>query len=90
MRKLILGLILGTLVCVGGCRSIYGAVWSVPKWVDGTVLNVHTGNGHYDGKARWDNLMKNYQQIWNFIDIYGFNYDIRDPYVDAPFFGDPR
>ena len=90
MRKFILCLAIGAFLTVGGCRSIYGTVWKGPKWVAGKVLNVYTGNGHYDGKARWDNFTKNYQQIWNFVDIYGFNYDIRDPFVDAPYFVDPR
>jgi len=90
MRKVILGALLSCLLFMGGCRGIYNAVWHVPKWVGGTVLNVYTGNGHYDGNARWDNFTRNYQQIWNFIDIHFFGYDIRDPFVDAPYFGDPR
>ena len=90
MRKTILGLALVTLLSIGGCRAISYGLWKIPEWIEGKILNVYTGNGHYDGKARWDNFTKNYQQIWNVIDIYFFNYDIRDPYVDAPFFGDPR
>ena len=90
MRKFAIGLVLTLLVTSGGCRAIYGAIWQAPKWVDGKVLNVYTGNGHYDGKARWDNFTRQYQQIWNVIDIYAFNYDITDPYASAPFFGDPH
>lgn len=90
MRRLIVVLALASLTLLGGCRSLYGAAWKAPKWVDGAVLNVYTGNGHYDGKARWDNFTRNWQSIWNVIDIHFFNYDIRDPYVNAPFFGDPR
>ena len=90
MRKIFAGLILCTLVCVGGCRGIYGALWQGPKWVNGKILNMYTGNGHYDGKARWDNFTKNMQKVENFVDIHFLNYDIRDPYVNAPFFGDPH
>ena len=90
MRKFAIGLILTLLVTTGGCRAVYGGIWKVPEWVAGNVLNVYTGNGHYDGKARWNNFTRQYQQIWNFIDIYGFNYDITDPYATAPFFGDPH
>ncbi len=90
MRKSILSAALITLVFLGGCRGIYGAAWKVPKFVDGKVLNIYTGNGHYDGKQRWDNFTRNLQQIQNFADIHFLNYDVRDPYVNAPFFGDPR
>ena len=90
MRKLIVGLVLCSLVTLGGCRWVSYGLWWIPKAIDGAVLNVYTGNGHYDGFARWDNFTRNYQQIWNFLDIYAFNYDIRDPYATAPFFGDPR
>ena len=90
MRKFILGAALITLLTLGGCRGISGAVWRVPKWINGKVLNMYTGNGHYDGKARWDNFTRNLQSIENFVDIHFFNYDIRDPYVNAPFFGDPH
>ena len=90
MRKIILGLVLTTVLSVGGCRAVYGFLWKIPKWIDGAIFNVYTGNGHYDGYARWDNFTKNIQEIQNFADIYFFNYDIRDPYVNAPFFGDPR
>ena len=31
-----------------------------------------------------------WNQITNVIDIHLWNYDIRDPFVDAPFFGDPH
>jgi hypothetical protein len=91
MRKLTLAFAVLTLVCViGGCRSVSGALWKIPEWIGGKVLNVYTGNGHYDGKARWDNYTNNHQQVQNFVDIYFFNYDIRDPYVGTPFFGDPH
>ena len=90
MRKTILALALVSLLSFGGCRAVNYGLWHVPKWIEGGILNVYTGNGHYDGKARWDNFTKNYQQIWNVIDIHFFNYDIRDPFVNAPFFGDPR
>ncbi len=90
MRKYIVISALTLLFCVGGCRSVNNAAWKVPKWVDGKVLNTYTGNGHYDGKKRWDNFTRNYQKIWNFVDIYFFNYDIRDPYLGTPFFGDPN
>ena len=65
-------------------------VLGLGKWLDGAILNIYTGNGHYDGKTRWDNFTANWQQVQNFVDIYAWNYDIRDPYVGAPFFGDPR
>ena len=90
MRKMIAALAITTLLTVVGCRTVSWALWHVPEWISGKVLNVYTGNGHYDGKARWDNFTKNFQQITNVIDIHFFNYDIRDPYVNAPFFGDPR
>jgi len=90
MRKTVLGLLFCLFLTIGGCRAVYGKLWAAPKWVGGKVLNIYTGNGHYDGKARWDNFTRNLQQIQNFVDIYGFNYDIRDPYVNAPFFGDPH
>jgi len=90
MRKYIAISALTLVFCVGGCRSVNNAVWQVPKWVDGDVMNVYTGNGHYDGKKRWDNFTRNYQKIWNFVDIYFWNYDIRDPYLGTPFFGDPN
>jgi len=90
MRKIIAGLALCTLLGIGGCRGIYNAAWGVPRWVNGKVLNMYTGNGHYDGTARWNNFTRNMQQVENFADIYFFNYDIRDPYVDSPFFGDPH
>ncbi len=90
MRRLTVALALTALIVLGGCRGIYGAAWKPAKWVEGKVFSVYTGNGHYDGKARWDNFTKNYQQIWNVIDIHLFNYDVRDPYVNAPFFGDPH
>lgn len=89
MRKLILVLAIVTLVALPGCRGIYDAIWKVPKWVGDEVLNVYTGNGHYDGGKRWDNFMRHYQQAWNVVDIYLFNYDITDPELGAPFFGDP-
>ena len=99
MRKLILGLALSALLLGGGCRAIYGTAgkllpmphWlSSSKWVDKHVLNIYTDNGHYDGRARWDNFTRQWQQIQNFASIHFFNYDIRDPYLNAPFFGDPR
>ncbi len=90
MRKFILSAALVGLLVVGGCRSLYGAAWKAPKWVSGNVLNIYTGNGHYDGKQRWDNFTRNLQQIQNVADIHFLNYDVRDPYVNAPFFGDPR
>lgn len=46
--------------------------------------------GHYNGKARWNQFMQDSAKIWNVVDIYFFNYDITDPYVGAPFFGDPH
>ena len=98
MRKIVLSVALVSLLTLGGCRAIWGGFMYIPnptslglgKWIDGGVLNIYTGNGHYDGKARWDNFTKNWQQIQNVMDIHFFNYDIRDPYVNAPFFGDPR
>ena len=90
MRKLILGLALTSLLTLGGCRAISGALWTVPNWIDNKVLQVHTGEGRYDGEKRWDNFGKNYAQIWNFVNIHFFNYDVRDPFLGAPFFGDPR
>lgn len=101
MRKIIIGLALVTLLTLVGCRSIYGALTHLPllsvpgytiggKWIDGKVLSIYTDNGRYDGKARWDNFTANLQRVQNFVDIHFFNYDIRDPYVGAPFFGDPH
>ena len=101
MRKTILIVALMALVSFGGCRAIWGGVTKIPligapfvlglgEWIDGAVLDIYTGNGHYDGKARWDNFTANWQQVQNFVDIHVWNYDIRDPYVGAPFFGDPR
>lgn len=90
MRKFIVVLALASLLSFGGCRAIYGGIWQGPKWLSGKVLNVYTGNGHYDGKKRWDNFAQNWQRIWNFIDVHIMDYDIRDPYLGAPFFGDPR
>ena len=102
MRKMIACLVLVLVVSVGGCRwvhSILGTdfpltsapfVLGLGEWVDGAVFNIYTGNGHYDGKARWNNFTANWQQIQNFADIHIWNYDIRDPYVGAPYFGDPR
>jgi hypothetical protein len=46
--------------------------------------------GSYNGKARWNQFMQDTAKIWNVVDIYFFNYDITDPYVGAPFFGDPH
>ncbi len=90
MRKFIAVTVLCSLFMVGGCRGIYSTMWQGPKWIDGKVLNMYTGNGHYNGKQRWDNFTRNIQMIQNFADIHLFNYDIRDPYVNSPFFGDPR
>lgn len=90
MRKALIGLVLCTLLVAGGCRTVSGALWQIPKWFSGKVLNVYTGNGHYDGKLRWDNWAQNYQKVWNVVDIYFFNYDVTDPYLGAPFFGDPH
>ena len=90
MRKAILTLAVCGLLSLGGCRTVSGALWQIPTWIDGKVLNVYTGNGHYDGKARWDNFTVEWQKMWNVVDIYFFNYDITDPYVGAPFFGDPH
>jgi hypothetical protein len=90
MRKVIVSLALITLLTAGGCRWVSYGLWHIPKWIEGGVLNVYTGNGHYDGKMRWDNFTQNYQKIQNVIDIYFFNYDIRDPWLGAPFFGDPH
>ncbi len=90
MRKAILSLAICAVLLSGGCRTINWALWHIPKWIDGGILNVYTGNGHYDGGKRWDQFTQNYQKIWNVIDIYFFNYDIRDPYLAAPFFGDPH
>ena len=89
MRKLILVLMITVLLALPGCRAVYGAIWTIPEWIGDKVLNVYTGNGHYDGKQRWNNFMRNYQQIWNVIDIYLFNYDVTDPSLGSPFFGDP-
>ena len=102
MRKMISCLVLVMVVTVGGCRWVHSflgtdvPVTSLPfvlglgEWVDGAVFNIYTGNGHYDGAARWNNFTANWQQVQNFADIYLWNYDIRDPYVGAPFFGDPH
>ena len=101
MRKTILVVALMALVSFGGCRGIWGIGAKIPvisapfvfglgEWVDGSVFNIYTGNGHYDGEARWNNFTANWQQIQNFVDIHVWNYDIRDPYVGAPYFGDPR
>ena len=89
MRKYILGLALCAALTVGGCKYMSYGLWHIPKWIEGGILNVYTGNGHYDGAMRWDQFTRNYQKIWNFIDIYFFDYDITDPYLGAPFFGDP-
>ena len=89
MRKTILGLALLTVLTIGGCRYVSYGLWHIPKWIEGGILNVYTENGHYDGFTRWDNFTRNYQKAWNFIDIYFFDYDIRDPYLGTPFFGDP-
>ncbi len=88
MRKFILVIAITALTTLGGCRSVYSTIWKGPKWVEGQGLNVYTGNGHYDGAKRWDNFTRNYQKIWNTIDIHFFGYDIRDPYLGAPYFGD--
>ena len=53
-------------------------------------MGQYPDSGHYNNSARWRNWQKNWSSIWNTIDIYLFNYDVRDPYVDAPFFGDPH
>ncbi len=100
MRKTILVVALVALVSFGGCRGIWGIGTKTPvlapfvlglgEWIDGAVFDIYTGNGNYDGKARWDNFTQNWQQIQNFVDIHVWNYDIRDPYVGAPYFGDPR
>jgi hypothetical protein len=60
------------------------------SWIDGGVFNIYTGNGHYDGKRRWDDFTANWQQIQNFFSIHFWNYDVRDPFAGAPYFGDPR
>ena len=90
MRKFILGLALTGLLTIGGCRTVSTALWKVPNWIDTQVLQVHTGEGRYDGGKHWDNFGKNYAQIWNFLNIHFLNYDVRDPYLGAPYFGDPR
>ena len=90
MRKYIISLTLFAMVTVGGCKYIAGGLWYIPKWIEGGILSVYTGNGHYDGYTRWAQFTRNYQKMWNFIDIYFFDYDITDPYLGAPFFGDPR
>lgn len=46
--------------------------------------------GHYNLSARWNQFMQDTAKVWNVVDIYFFNYDITDPYVGAPFFGDPH
>jgi hypothetical protein len=46
--------------------------------------------GSYNAGQRWDQHMQDFAKIWNVVDIYFFNYDITDPYVGAPFFGDPH
>ncbi len=105
MRKMILGLTLVMCMGVGGCRALSGFNAKLPiipmpivnifsvglgKWIGGGVFNIYTGNGHYDGKRRWDDFTKNWQEIQNFFDIHFWNYDIRDPYLGVPFFGDPN
>lgn len=90
MRKIIICLVLIAIVSVGGCRAVSFGLWKVNEVIQGGVLQYYTGNGHFDGKTRWDNFTANWAQIQNFIDIHFFNYDIRDPYVGAPFFGDPH
>lgn len=101
MRKMIIGLALAVILSTSGCRWVAHGLSFIPgwppvgslglgKWIDGGVFNIYTGNGHYDGKTRWDNFTSNWQRVQNVADIYFFNYDIKDPYVGAPFFGDPR
>ena len=46
--------------------------------------------GHYNASARWHQFQQDVAKVWNVVDIYFFNYDITDPYVGAPFFGDPH
>jgi hypothetical protein len=46
--------------------------------------------GRYNASARWNQFMQDTAKIWNVVDIYFFNYDVTDPYVGAPFFGDPH
>jgi len=90
MRKYVLSLALFAILTIGGCKYIAGGLWYIPKWIDGYILSVYTGNGHYNGFTRWAQFTRNYQKAWNFIDIYFFDYDLNDPYLGAPFFGDPR
>ena len=89
MRKLVLGLALTGLLALPACRSINAFLWNIGAWISGNVFNVYTGNGKYDGRMRWNNFTRNMQKVGNVIDIHFFNYDIRDPYLGAPFFGDP-
>ena len=99
MQKLALVLILTAVVLLPACGSFKDGgvigmadkgLWSGVKWVDYTLMGQYPDSGHYNNNARWRNWQKNWSSIWNVIDIYLFNYDVRDPYVDAPFFGDPR
>jgi hypothetical protein len=46
--------------------------------------------GKYNASQRWNQFTQDCAKIWNVVDIYFFNYDITDPYVGAPFFGDPH
>jgi hypothetical protein len=46
--------------------------------------------GKYNAKQRWNQHLQDASKVWNVVDIYFFNYDITDPYVGAPFFGDPH
>jgi len=90
MRKAILTLAICSMLTLGGCRSISWALWHVPEFIEGKIFSVYTGNGRYDGALRWDNQTAAWQKIMNVVDIYFFNFDIRDPYLGAPFFGDPH
>ncbi len=90
MRKAILTLVVCSMLTLGGCRTVSWALWKIPEFIEGKIFNVYTGNGHYDGRMRWDNLTQGWQKITNVLDIYFFNYDVRDPYLGTPFFGDPH
>lgn len=90
MRKFIAALALGLLLSTGGCRTVYGTLWKGPKWVADKAFNQYTGNPGWDGEVRWDNFTSHMQRIQNVVNIHLLNFDMRDPFLGAPFFGDPR
>ena len=88
MRKFILAAALVSFVGLSGCRATLEGVWGADRWVMGGKDSPYTQNGHFDGTMHYNQLRRNWQKVENVIDIYLLNYDIGDPYLGAPFFGD--